>query len=319
MTKKRVIQAVILSVVILLSVGAYNVYGYYRSFKAIMETPVEAEKEEEESTEIIEKEPEPEPEPIPPATFLVYGIDTGEMPRGSFRSGRGRADTIILAKVNFEDKTVSALSIPRDTLVEIPGRSGDDKINHAYAFGGADLLVDSVEHFTGIEVDYYIGLNYRAFKEIVDRLEGIEFDVDRRIGSGSNRLEPGVQMLNGNEAYSLVTFRMEPMGDIARVNRQQRFIMAVARDVADKSLPTLVSIVSATWRYIDTNIKMRDSVELVGNMKGIKEENISMEVVPGWFYNRRGISYWKADAEETAQVIDQLFRHPKENMQLSSN
>ena len=125
--------------------------------------------------------PEVELQDDGPVTFLLYGIDAGEWVGGSYREGIGRADTIILIQGDPSLKKAALLSIPRDTLVKIPDRAGDDKINHAYTYGGAPLLVETVELFTGISVDYYVGLNYRAFKDIVDILGGVEFDVDRTI------------------------------------------------------------------------------------------------------------------------------------------
>lgn len=300
-------KAVIIAVISLfLLISGFSVYQFYNSLKAIMEPPsvnneaASREKPSERETseiDIIHR---------PPATFLIYGIDVGEWTGGTFRTGRGRADTIILLKVNFEQKTGSMLSIPRDTLVEIPGR-GEDKINHAYAFGKEELLVDTVEQFTGVSIDYYVGLEYRAFKDIIDNLGGVEFEVDRVIQSRGLVLETGKQVLDGDQAFALISFRYEPMGDIARVKRQQRFVKAVANDVRGQSFTKTLSIVYSTWKHLDTNIPLKKINELVYNIKGIKDEDIVMEVVPGWFYNRRGVSYWKADQEKTNQIISQLF------------
>ena len=177
----------------------------------------------------------------------------------------------------------------------------------AYAYGKAELLVETVENFTGVPIDYYLGLNYRAFKDIVDHLNGLEFEVDRVIRSRGLVLEPGLQILDGDQAFALISFRYEPMGDIARVRRQQRFVKAAANEVREQSFTRTLSIVYSTWKHLDTNIPYREINKLVHNMKGIKDEDIVMEVVPGWFYNRGGVRYWKANAEETNQVINELF------------
>ena len=303
--KKITVIAVV--IFLFLSISGISVYQFYNSIKGLMEPPAQSsESAPFEYTMGRETPPIAEPTSRPPATFLIYGIDAGEWTGGTFRKDRGRADTIILMRVDFSTKTGSMLSIPRDTLVNIPGR-GEDKVNHAYAYGKAELLVETVEKFTGVPIDYYVGLNYRAFKEFVDHLGGLEFEVDRIIRSRGLVLEPGLQILDGDQAFALISFRYEPMGDIARVSRQQRFVKAVVSDVREQSFTKTLAIVYSTWKHLDTNIPYRKINELVHNLNGIKDENIVMEVVPGWFYNRGGVSYWKADFEETNEVINELF------------
>ena len=242
-----------------------------------------------------------------PVTFLLFGLDSGEWVGGTYREGTGRADTIVLVQADPLSQKAALLSIPRDTLVEIPGRPGDDKINHAYAFGQAPLLVETVEHFTGVPVDGYVGLNYRAFKDIVDLLGGVEFDVDRVITCRGLRLEPGRQHLDGDAAFALVSFRNEPMGDIGRVRRQQRFIKAVAGSARQSSLDQLFYIMLAAWDNLDTDISFPEALTLSRRLSGITEENMAMELVPGCFYNRNGVSYWRPYLDETEKVIQDLF------------
>ncbi len=253
-----------------------------------------------------EKLLEPEDVDKEPVTFLLYGVDAGEWVGGSYREGPGRADTIILAKTRPAQGTAAMLSIPRDTLVQVPER-GDDKVNHAYAYGGADLLVETVEQFSGVPVDAYVGLNYVAFKEIVDLLDGVEFEVDRAIEARGITLEEGVQVLDGDEAFALVSFRKEPMGDIARVERQQRFIKAVMDESLDRSLDELFFIVLAVWKNIDTDLELAEALKLTRGILGMEKEDLEMEIVPGWFYESGGVSYWRAHPEETREIIEDFF------------
>src|SRR5690606_35945795 len=128
-----------------------NLYARFLSFAA-------AVYEKKDAITLLPAEFLPDEKPV---TLLLFGIDSGEWTEGGYREGVGRADTIVLFQADPLSKKASLLSIPRDTLVEIPGRSGDDKINHAYAFGKAALLVETVERFAGVPVDYHVGLNYR--------------------------------------------------------------------------------------------------------------------------------------------------------------
>ena len=280
----------------------YTAGGLYRSFFALAGTLVETAG----AITVPSFAGLPDSDPV---TFLLFGIDSGEWVKGTYRPGTGRADTIVLIQADPLTKKASMLSIPRDTLVVIPGRPGDDKINHSYAFGKTDLLVETVELFTGLSIDHYVGLNYLAFKDVVDLLGGVEFDVDRVINCRGLRLEPGIQHLDGDEAFALVSFRKEAMGDIGRVRRQQRFIKTIAGAARQRPLDDLFYIMLAAWDNIDTDISMPEALALSRKLKGITEEDMAMGIVPGWFYSRNGISYWKSYPGETEQMIRSLFHN----------
>ena len=221
--------------------------------------------------------------------FSLYGVDAGEWVKGSYRPGKGRADTIVLLQLDLEERTVAMLSIPRDTLVEIPGYAGTDKINHAYAFGGSELLLDTVEQFTGIPVDYYLEVNYTLFRDVVDALGGLEFEVDRTIKARGLTLEPGLQHLDGDQAFALVSFRYEPMGDIARVKRQQRFLLALARQVKERSVKELLPVFYAGWKHVKTNLTPEEGAELVVTLNGLQIAAVHTEVVPAGFITAMGL------------------------------
>ncbi len=90
-----------------------------------------------------------------------------------------RSDTIIVVGIS-PDKKVALLSIPRDTRVEVPGK-GYTKINHAYAYGGISLLKETIEKFMGIKIDYYVKTDYQGFEKVIDKLGGIEINVEKRM------------------------------------------------------------------------------------------------------------------------------------------
>ncbi len=95
-------------------------------------------------------------------SVLFLGVDTDDPNENS------RADALILATFNREDSSIKLLSIPRDSLVDIPGRQNRDKINHAHAFGGVDLTIDTVENMLDIPVDFYTKMNFHGFVDIID-------------------------------------------------------------------------------------------------------------------------------------------------------
>lgn len=103
-------------------------------------------------------------------SVLLLGIDNGDLNRNDV----GRTDTMIVATVNPKNSQIKLVSIPRDTYVEIVGRSKKDKINHAYAFGGASMSIATVEKLLDIPIDYYVEMNLKGLKELVDAVGGIE-------------------------------------------------------------------------------------------------------------------------------------------------
>lgn len=302
MIKKTLTVLLILALMAALLYAATLIDSYHKSFVALAKHTVQAAEEEESWLPRISEE-----EAWEPVVFLVYGIDTGEWVNDTFRPGPGRADTIVLIKADLAAEEISLLSIPRDTMVEIPGRSGYDKINHAYAYEGPELLVETVESFTGVKIDHYVGFNYLAFKDVVDLLDGVRFEVDEDIASRHEDFEAGWQVLDGDEAFSLVRFRSEPLGDIARVMRQQRFMRAVAREAEEQTLDQLLLVAIATWKNLETDVTLNEVAIWGGLLLDLEEEEITKEVVPGWFYNPNGISYWRPDPEETGAVIEKLF------------
>jgi len=113
--------------------------------------------------------------PQAPATILLLGIDKREAENDS-----GRADTIMLLHINPLEKRALLLSIPRDTLVDIPGH-GKDKINAAYAFGGEELMIKTVSEFLDAQINHYATIDFEGFVKLVDALGGVDIVIERPI------------------------------------------------------------------------------------------------------------------------------------------
>jgi LCP family protein required for cell wall assembly len=191
-----------------------------------------------------------------PATAIVIGYDqrTGESGTGS------RSDTVMLLRADPKKDTVTLLSFPRDLLVEIPGCDGHSawtgRINEAYAYCGPRGTLATVKELTGVPINYMITVNFKAFIAIVDKLNGVHLDIDRRYfndnssaGYGGTyakiNLRPGYQKLDGKRALDFVRFRHTD-SDLYRVVRQQEFVKAFKQQVSNEwSLFQLPGIVRA--------------------------------------------------------------------------
>jgi len=153
-----------------------------------------------------------------------------------------RADSLLLASFDPATDKINALSIPRDTRAAIPG-VGVTKINAAYAFGGPGLTIRTVEDLLGVKVDFYIKLGPKSFAKLVDAIGGVEIDVEKDMKYTDNwaslriNLKKGRQVLNGTQAEGYIRFRHDALGDIGRVERQQKILMALFHKLKN---PTMV-------------------------------------------------------------------------------
>ena len=182
-----------------------------------------------------------------PVNILVMGIDrvpgvTGNSPEVF----DGRSDTMLLLRVDPKTNTVSMLSIPRDTQVEIP-EIGITKINQANASGGPALTARVVSrHLNNVPIDRYVRVSTDAFREIVDLLGGVDVFVPTPMFYEDQTqklridLAQGWQTLDGEQAEGFARFRNDGYGDIGRVQRQQALIKALRDRLTSPSvLPRL--------------------------------------------------------------------------------
>lgn len=174
----------------------------------------------------------------PGTTYLLAGSDSradGAL-EGDTTEGQ-RTDTIMLLTVPPSGNT-SLISLPRDTYVDIPGY-GPNKLNAAYAFGGAPLLVETVEQLTSIGVDHYVEIGMGGVEGLVDAVGGVELCLDYDVSDKDSGLEweAGCHTVDGETALAFARMRKaDPLGDIGRTQRQQQVIQAVTGQVAEPSL-----------------------------------------------------------------------------------
>ena len=197
--------------------------------------------------------------PGQPAVALVIGYDhrKADGPNAS-----GRSDTLMLLRADPSTDSISLLSFPRDMRVEIrcPGRTPFfDKINAAYSYCGPQGSLQTVRALTGVDINYLMTVNFRGFRQIVDRLGGAWIDVDRRYfndrggpsGYAKINLQPGYQQLTGRQTLDYVRFRHTD-SDLYRVARQQQFVKALKGQIQQSFAPTaLPKVVNAITHNVE--------------------------------------------------------------------
>jgi LCP family protein required for cell wall assembly len=247
--------------------------------------------------------------------LLVLGLAYLLLPFGGQRvvllgsdasaDGVSRSDTIVVAKAGG-----GMLAVPRDTLVEIPG-VGEDKINVAFATGGPDLTVETLENLTGLPIGNYVVVHFDGVEDIVNAMGGITLEVEQpiEVGIGGQPISipAGTQTLDGTEALAYVRYRGGPTADIGRIGRQQRFLQELAGEVASPAkLPRLPATALAVWRNIDTNMNPLQVARFAIQMR--LAGSVEAEIYPGAPQYIDGISYWVPDREAGQQVVDRTVR-----------
>src|SRR6476659_5065795 len=197
--------------------------------------------------------------PGQPAIALVIGYDHR---KEDGNNTSGRSDTLMLVRADPSNDSISLLSFPRDMRVEIhcPGRTPSyDKINAAYSYCGPQGSLQTVQALTGVDINYLITVNFRGFRQIVDRLGGAWIDVDRRYfndhggpyGYAKINLKPGYQQLDGRKTLDYVRFRHTD-SDLYRVARQQQFVKAFKSQIQQSFAPTaLPKVVNAITHNVE--------------------------------------------------------------------
>lgn len=226
-----------------------------------------------------------------------------------------RSDTLIVGSFDFKAGTANLLSIPRDTRVPIPGH-GKDKINHAYAYGGLALTEQTVEDFLEIKIDRTIEINFDSFKNIVDKIGGINIDVEQKMYYPEEGIDliKGNQTLNGTDALSYVRFRGTPTGDLGRIERQQKFLIALTSSIknnvnAFQQAGILVDILGK----IKTNITFQEASYMFSKFNKYKEFDnftISTWTLQGVSENINSISYlipWDYSSDESRKFLEGIL------------
>lgn len=239
-------------------------------------------------------------------TFLLLGVDTNDGSKGG-----SRTDTMMVCKVDKSTGKISILSIPRDTRTRIRGRQQEEKINHAHAYGGPELSVKAVKDLLGIDLEYYVKVDYQIVKEFVDLIGGVEVDVP--VDMKQYNIKKGVQVLDGEKALKFVRFRKGYSDqDLGRIRAQQQFIKAAAKQTLKLSnIGKLPQMIKSYYNNVETNIPLDVILKFAANAKDFDVDGMQMATLPGEPQYINGISYFIYDEEEAEILVKELFEDGK--------
>lgn len=215
-----------------------------------------------------------------------------------------RSDTIIYAALRPVDRKIEMVSIPRDSLVEIPGY-GEDKINAAMAYGGTELLQQTVENLVNNRVDHTVLINFESFADIIDAMGGIRINVeeDMYLPEEGIDLKAGEQKLNGHDALAFVRWRGDGTGDIGRMERQSQFMQALSEKIRHLTPWRAVMTLWTVQREIETDLSLLDILKLGWDFIGMDSDALEYQ---HFLYDTpyiNGISYVILDDQSVNETI----------------
>lgn len=224
-----------------------------------------------------------------PVYILILGSDALSGPT------RARSDTMMLARLDGANRTVSLLSIPRDSRVPVQGH-GLDKISHANAYGGPALAIKTVKDYTGLPVNHYLELDFTGFAAIVDAVGGVAVHVG------------GAKTLDSEAALAFVRSRAYSDGDFTRIENQQTFLIAFIRQaLASENRFRLPSIAQRVADNMTTDMSILRLLVMASEFRDLTDGDITRATMPGSTATINGVSYVIPD-EAKARVLFEQFR-----------
>lgn len=271
--------------------------------------------------------------------FYAPPARTNVIVMGTDKNG-SLTDVMMLVTFNAVEGKLDIISLPRDSLVTLTTKekqflqninrpvpsSGSMKLNEMHSFAGkkdgAEFLRTHLVDYLGVQIDYYVEINLKAFRDIVDLIGGVEFTV-RPQGYYYDDPEQGLhiaipggkQVLDGKLAEGLVRYRHDyRQGDLDRMEVQKEFMKAfVSQVLANKELMSdIPTLISTFVSYVSTNFSVTNIPRYLNSIKDFKAEDITFSVLPGEAQKINNGSYYILDTAETKKLIDRIFYEPSE-------
>lgn len=243
--------------------------------------------------------------------ILLLGTDKDEL----------LTDVMMLAQIDPVAGKVSVMSIPRDTRIKY--KNSWMKINSAHSVGkkgsgnesgGIEASILAVKQLTGIPVNHFVKINFDAFKDFIDEVGGVDFDVPQRMKYTDPYqdlyidLQPGMQHLDGDKAEQLVRFRRYKGGDIDRIKVQQDFLHAlVEQKLQLKNITKIDNIYKVLTKNMDTSMTPGDAISGAMQILSIGKDNIETFTLPNSPQYIGDVSYVIPKSSEIAKIREEVF------------
>lgn len=243
--------------------------------------------------------------------LLIVGYDAGDVENStaSFQKFY-RSDAVIIASINKTLKKVKLISLSRATYVAVPGH-GNKRLNTAHAYGGASLLVETIEKNYKIRIDKYVTVNFDGFKKIMDALGGVQIDLtaeEANFAFNTSSLGNGKYMMNGSQTLRYVRLRKTD-SDRVRTGRQRKVLANIKQKSATMSLSQKLSFLDTALPYVTTNMSKSEVVSTATEFSNYLDWPMEQYIVPKratQYEMRDGLEVIIVDWEETTKYIHSI-------------
>ncbi|QPW51055.1 LytR family transcriptional regulator [Bacillus thuringiensis] len=298
--KKKILFWILGIIGVLIIAGgvyAYTVYSNVSNTLNTVHKPLDRDKSDKRDKKVDVSDNKP-------ISILLMGVDQED-------NGTGRSDSLMLFTLNPKTKSMKITSIPRDSYTEIVGKGKKDKINHAYAFGGIDMSVKTVENFLNVPVDHYIEVNMAGFRDIVDAVGGVDVNNDLEFTSRDQHFAKGNIHLNGETALKYTRMRYEdPRGDFGRQMRQRQVIQAVIKKGASvSSLASYGDVLKAIEKNVKTSLTQEQMFEIQKNYKDCMQNSEEIQIPGDGHKAADGIWYYYVPDAAKQDITNKLRAH----------
>lgn len=241
--------------------------------------------------------------------IALFGIDAED-------GGVGRSDSIIIATIDTTHKKLKLTSIMRDSYVTIEGH-GDDKINHAYAFGGPQLAIKTLNENFDLNIDDFVAVNFTTLPKIIDMLGGVTIDITSEEVSHIPGIDTaGTYTLTGEQALAYSRIRYASGGDYVRTDRQRTVLSKVFEKILSINFTQYPSLLSEILPMVQTNLDYSEILNLGNEVLKMGVTTLEQERFPrdGYCEGKMidKIYYLTFDKENTVQQLhDYIFEDIK--------
>ena len=249
--------------------------------------------------------------------ILVIGVDYS-VERETWDGKQDyHADVMMVIAVNFEENRVDLISLPRDTYAQIPGVQGIYKLNASINCGGGyndagfrKVMESASWMLGGIPVDYYYAVNMPTVKALANAIGGVDYDVEMDFEMAGRQYKKGFQHLDGQGVldYMRVRKNIAASGDLNRINRQKKMMIALFNAMKERNLLLMIpDIVQAFQGQLHTNASLDKTMALALFAYNLDSENIGMHSISGKNQNIFGWLFCLTDQEKRVEIIEKVY------------
>lgn len=264
---KKKIGLIFVSIIIILIIGI-TVYGYNLLNKV---DNIDISKDDEDLG--IDKDLTDRNSKYDVKNVVLFGIDKRGEPRGA------RSDSIMIASLDNDNKVIKLTSLMRDTYIDIPG-VGMDKLGHAYAFGGPQLAIRTINHNFNMDIKEFMAVDFDGFEQIIDTMGGVEIELTPAEAEHMNMPNSGKQLLDGEKALEYSRIRKIGNADYERTERQRTVLEEVFKKMTSMSATSYPNLLNTLLPLVETSLTKPEMINFGTDIIGADIKNIEQFRLP---------------------------------------